>query len=145
MTLPRRVAGALMVLYLALVAWIVFLPTAAVASGSVTVIAALLQAAGFPPQITPTTVEFATNVLLFVPASFLGRSFRPHWGWKQWLLVGLAGTLFIEAVQHLLLPGRSAQLMDIIANTLGAVVGYLLVVQAGRMSGDRVTQRDRGR
>ena len=123
MILPRRIAGVLMVVYLAVLAWIVFLPTADVASGSVHVIAALLQAAGFPPQITPTTVEFATNVLLFMPASFLGRSFRPGWGWKQWFAVGLAGTLFIEVVQHLLLPDRSAQLMDVVANTLGAVLG----------------------
>ena len=60
------------------------------------------------------------------PAGFLGRTFRPHFGWRQWLLVGLAGTLLIEAAQHLLLPGRAAELMDVVANTVGAVAGYLI-------------------
>ncbi len=128
----RRVAAGLMAAYLAVVAWIVFLPTAAVASGSVHVIAALLQSAGFPPWITPTAVEFVTNVLLFVPASFLGRTFRPHWRWRHWLAAGLVGTLLIESVQYAFLSARSAQLMDVVANTLGAVVGYAVGVQAAR-------------
>lgn len=131
-------------IYLLAVAWIVFLPSAAVATGSVSVIAALLHAAGLPFWVTPTAVEFVTNVLLFMPASFLGRSFRPRWRLVQWLMAGLVGTLFIEAVQHLMLPGRSAQVMDIVANTLGAAAGYglaLLVEQRPR----QVTEPDRGR
>lgn len=141
----RRLAAVLMAVYLVVVGWIVFLPTAAVASGSVTVIATLLRAAGFPPWVTPTAVEFVTNVLLFVPASFLGRTFRPLWGWRQWLLVGLAGTLVIEAVQLLMLPGRSAQLLDVVANTLGALVGYLIGRQPDRAPSVRATRSGRGR
>lgn len=140
----RRLAALLMAVYLVVVAWIVFLPTADVASGSVHVIAGLLWAAGFPAWITPTAVEFVTNVLLFAPVGFLGRTFRPHWGWLRWLMVGLAGTLTIEAVQHLLLPERSAQLMDVVANSIGAVAGYGAAVVAERTSAE-LSRRDRAR
>jgi glycopeptide antibiotics resistance protein len=124
----RRLAGVLLAIYLLVVAFIVFLPTAGIASGSVHAIWSALQAAGAPGWVTPDGVEFVTNTLLFVPLSLLGHTFRPHWAWMRWLLAGLAGTLLIEAVQMVLLPDRSAALIDVIANTLGAVVGYAVVV-----------------
>ncbi len=116
-----------MAVYLVVVALIVFWPTAEVASGSVNVISSTLQSAGAPPSVSPGRVEFVTNVMLFVPLSFLGNTFRPEWGWKGWLLAGLVGTFAIELTQMLLLPGRSPQVQDVVANTLGAVCGYLLV------------------
>jgi glycopeptide antibiotics resistance protein len=128
----RRLAGVLLAIYLLVVAFIVFLPTAGIASGSVHRMWAVLHAAGAPTWVTPSGVEFLTNVLLFIPLSFLGHTFRPHWAWGRWLLTGLAGTLVIEAVQMVLLPGRSAALIDVVANTLGAVLGYAVVVLATR-------------
>jgi glycopeptide antibiotics resistance protein len=124
----RRLAGLLLVIYLLVVAFIVFLPTAGIASGSVHLIWAALQAAGAPGWVTPHDVEFLTNVLLFMPLTLLGHAFRPHWGWMRWLLTGLAGTLLIEWVQMVLLSDRSAALIDVVANTVGAVLGYAVVV-----------------
>jgi glycopeptide antibiotics resistance protein len=66
-------------------------------------------------------------VLLFMPLSFLGHSFRPRWGWVAWTSFGLASTASVELLQMLLLPGRSPAFEDIVANTLGALLGYLLV------------------
>jgi glycopeptide antibiotics resistance protein len=113
-------------LYLLIVALIVFWPTADVASGSVAGIWSLLSACGLG-WISPTAIEFLTNVLLFVPLSFLGHRFRPYWRWRQWLLAGLAATLVVELLQMIFLSGRSAQVIDLVANTLGALVGYWLV------------------
>lgn len=124
----RRVAAVLMVLYAIVVAFIVFAPSAEVPSNSVRAIWQLLQAFGAPDSVTPNAVEFATNVLLFVPLSLLGSTFRPQWGWGRWFLVGLGLTASIELGQMLLLPGRSPALDDMVANTLGALLGYLLVV-----------------
>jgi glycopeptide antibiotics resistance protein len=124
--LPRRIAASLMALYLLIVGLIVFWPTADVASGSVAGIWSLLSAVGLG-WISPTAVEFITNMLLFVPLSFLGHTFRPHWRWHHWLLAGMATTLVIELLQMIFLSGRSAQVIDLAANALGAVVGYWLV------------------
>ena len=131
----RRLAGTLMVVYAIVVAFIVFAPSAEVPSWSVVVIWRALQAIGAPDWISPNVVEFGTNVLLFVPMSFLGSTFRPRWGLGAWLLVGLLATACIEVGQALFLPGRSPQVDDMVANTLGAVIGYLLVLAARRAGG----------
>lgn len=127
-----------MAVYLVVVAFIVWWPSAEVATGSVSGIWSVAQEAGAPTWLSPTTVEFVTNVLLFVPLSLIGNTFRPHWRWGGWLLTGLAGTLLIETVQGLFLPGRSAQTIDVVANTLGAVVGYAAVRVARRAEVSRV-------
>lgn len=117
-----------MAVYLIVVAFIVWWPTAEVATASVGGIWEVTQEVGAPGWVTPTSVEFVTNVLLFVPLSFIGSTFRPDWRWGRWLLTGLAGTLLIEVVQMLFLPGRSAAVIDVVANTLGALVGFGLVL-----------------
>jgi glycopeptide antibiotics resistance protein len=129
----RRVAGTLLVAYLVVVSFIVFSPTADVPTESVSRLWALAQRLGSPDWITPTVVEFATNVALFVPLSLLGATFWPQWRWWTWLLVGLGLTITIEFGQMFLLPGRSAALVDVVANTLGALLGYLLVVTVRRL------------
>jgi VanZ family protein len=128
----RRLAGALTVLYVLVVAFIVFAPTADFPSASVVYIWRGLQALGAPDYVTPGAVEFGTNVLLFVPLSILGSTFRPRWRLAAWTTAGVVGTAFIELSQALLLPGRSPELQDMVANTLGAVLGYLLMMPARR-------------
>jgi glycopeptide antibiotics resistance protein len=130
--LCRATAARLMAVYLVVVALIVFWPTAGHASGSVHGIWSALQVVGMPSWVTPKGVEFVTNVLLFVPLSFLGHTFRPHWRWQGWFAAGLTGTVLIELAQALFLPGRSPAIFDVAANTLGAVLGYLLVKAVSR-------------
>jgi glycopeptide antibiotics resistance protein len=125
--LDRRLARLLMAAYLVVVAFIVWWPTPDHAIDSVSAIRSVLLTLGAPDWLTPLSIEFVTNVLLFVPLSVLGHTFRPHWRWGRWTLAGLAGTLLIETVQLLFLPSRSAALVDVVANTLGAVVGYAVV------------------
>jgi hypothetical protein len=130
--LSRRTAGILMAAYAVLVALIVFWPTAAVASGSVHGIWSVLDMVGLG-WIPPSAIEFVTNTIMFMPLGYLGHTFKPRWGWRQWLVAGLAGTLTIELSQFLFLADRSAQIQDVVSNTLGAVLGYALVT--------RLTQR----
>jgi glycopeptide antibiotics resistance protein len=130
--LSRAAAARLMAVYLVVVALIVFWPTAGHASGSVHGIWSVLQVVGVPAWVTPKGIEFVTNVLLFMPLSFLGHAFRPRWRWQGWFAAGLTGTILIELGQALFLPDRSPALIDIAANTLGAVLGYLLVKVVSR-------------
>lgn len=122
----RRVAGPLLAVYLLVVALIVFWPSADGASASVSFLWSLLDRFGLGGLVSPSAVEFVTNVLLFMPLAFLGATFKPQWQARHWLAAGLAGTLAIELTQMLFLPGRSPQLPDVAANALGALAGYAL-------------------
>lgn len=125
----RRTAGALLVAYAVVVAFIVFWPSADVATASVLGIWTFL---GAPAWFSAWSVEFITNALMFMPLSFLGHTFRPHWGWRAWLVAGFGGSLAIELTQWLFLPGRTFQLADLTSNTLGALAGYGIVVALQR-------------
>ncbi len=123
----RRTAGLLLAVYLTAVALIVFWPNSDVATNAIVGIFRLLRDAEAPSWITPTVIEFATNVLLFIPLSLIGSSFKPRWRWGSWLLAGLACTLTIELAQMVFLSARYPAISDVIANTLGTMIGYLLV------------------
>ena len=76
-------------------------------------------------------VEFTANIVLFVPmgvllALLLGRG-------RRWLALslGVAASLTIEFIQ-LFEPARVSDARDIIANSLGAIIGIGLVVVASR-------------
>jgi glycopeptide antibiotics resistance protein len=114
------------VVYFLVVAFIVFVPTASVPSDSVDLISRGLDAIGAPTWTQGDTVEFVTNILLFVPLSVIGSVFKPDWGLVRWTLVGLAGSILIELTQLALLPDRSAQWRDLVSNSLGALLGAVL-------------------
>lgn len=126
--LRRRIAGALMAAYVLLVAAIVFAPSASVPTSSVEWITLRLAALGAPGFVTTSVVEFATNVLLFVPLGLLGWFLRPTWTWLAWTGIGFAASAVIELSQWLFLSARSATLVDVAANTLGALIGSLAAV-----------------
>jgi hypothetical protein len=128
----RRTAAELLVAYLAVVGVIVLWPTSEVASESVSWLWSGARRLGAPAAVTPTVVEFATNVLLFVPLGFLGSWLIGQWRWPMWLLVGYLASSAIELAQLFFLPARSTALVDVAANTLGAVLGYTLACGARR-------------
>lgn len=71
-------------------------------------------------------IEFGANVLMFVPLGLLltlSLSRRTGWG----LVVACAISIGIEAVQ-VLLPSRVTSVRDIVANVIGAVIGYGIAV-----------------
>lgn len=75
-------------------------------------------------------VDFILNVILFVP---LGVTLQWTTGrLRTSALIGVATTLVIEALQARLITGRDASLGDLIANTLGTLLGAWLGVAVFR-------------
>ncbi|MFH8251573.1 VanZ family protein [Microbacterium sp. B2969] len=68
-------------------------------------------------------IEFAANVLMFVPLGFLlTLLFRHPW---YGVLLALAISAGVEIAQ-IVIPSREASLRDVLANTTGAAVGAAL-------------------
>lgn len=115
-------------LYLAAVAFMVFWPTH-VDSGETGEIIGRLLAAGHTQGWLPTWfgyghAEWLSNVVMFIPGGFLLTWLvRPG---RTWLipLGGLACTLTIESIQHFM-PGRTSSPLDVVANFLGCVIGWV--------------------
>jgi hypothetical protein len=69
-------------------------------------------------------IDFGANVVMFMPlglglAMALGRRWKP-------VLWCFALTVFVEAMQIRIIPGRDASLGDVVANTLGGLLGAQL-------------------
>lgn len=74
------------------------------------------------PITTSTVFEFLANIVLFVPLGLLVTAAWP--GVRPWrvVLLGFAVSVTIELVQ-MLLPSRCPTISDVIANTVGTVIG----------------------
>ena len=75
---------------------------------------------------TYTLFEFGANIALFVPFGLLVAA-----GWRRtnawWIiLMGFSASAAIELVQTMV-PGRVTTLSDVIANTLGTIIGCCAV------------------
>jgi glycopeptide antibiotics resistance protein len=83
--------------------------------------------------ITYNRVQFIANIGMFVP---VGVFLLLLFGRRLWFVAVLGGaalTCAIEAAQ-LFIPGRVSDVWDLVANTLGAVIGVLfaLVITASK-------------
>lgn len=76
-----------------------------------------------PPATTPEQMDLALNVVMLVPAAALLVVAFPRTGWWWAPLLTMLGSMTIELGQHYLLQGRSGELIDVITNTLGGVIG----------------------
>ncbi|MER7489122.1 VanZ family protein [Streptomyces sp. NPDC126497] len=97
----------------------------------------------FIPLLT-ADVTMVPNVIMMVPAGFLlPLLFRNATSASRATLMTAAASLAVEAAQMLsyivLNNGRSVDVNDLIANTLGGLVGYALVTLALRASALRGT------
>lgn len=82
-----------------------------------------LHRAGMPAWVNYGFVEFASNVIMFVPFGALIALYSlPSLWWASGVL-GLALSLSIELCQYLFLPERLASAGDLAANTAGALIG----------------------
>jgi glycopeptide antibiotics resistance protein len=93
--------------------------------------------------LTYQRVEFLANVAMFVP---VGMFFLLLLGRRLWfvsVLLGVALTTLIEFAQ-LFIPGRVSDVSDIVANSLGSLVGVLVALVVTAVSAGR-TQRLRTR
>lgn len=78
--------------------------------------------------ITLDRVEFAANVAMFVPLGVFAVLWFGVRGWWTAPLLGLAMSGAIELTQALFLDTRVPDPRDLVANTLGAVIGMLLML-----------------
>ncbi|WP_157970649.1 VanZ family protein [Nakamurella deserti] len=99
---------------------------------------AVWQASGAQPRfLTYDTVEWGSNLLMFLPIGFLfAAAVRP--ALRHWVVpVAAAGSVVIETVQ-LFIPERVSSVSDVLSNTVGALLGVLLLVHlTERTSGRR--------
>ena len=119
----------------ALVAAIAFIAVLTLTPGSPVPYQFLAEAAA--PWVDSGVVSLALNVLLFVPLGAVIAWF----GRPRLLLAAFAASVAIELAQTLL-PGRNTMLRDIVTNTLGACLGYLIVVGGRRLRRRRRAQQD---
>jgi VanZ family protein len=69
-------------------------------------------------------IEGVLNVALFLPFGTAIRWLDARLYWAA--LLGFALSLGVELLQRFVIPGREGELQDLITNTAGAVVGWLL-------------------
>lgn len=125
----RRTVGLVMATaYAAALLWVLLSPSAEVPIGVVGQVSETLRAWGLLPRSWgPAEVEVALNVLMFVPFGVAGWAVRGGW-WHPWSAAGcgVLVSVVVETVQGLLLDDRSASLIDVVANGVGAGLGGIL-------------------
>lgn len=87
-----------------------------------------LHERGVPGFVDYGFIEFSANVVFFVPVGFLGGLLFSYRFW--WLAIVGGGLLSaaVEGVQGAFLPGRVSSAQDVVANTLGTILGCLVAV-----------------
>lgn len=70
-------------------------------------------------------IEFVLNVLLVAPIPVLGAIVIRRSSFLLWVVgVGIGGSAVVEMTQLAFLPGRTASVADVVANGLGALIGW---------------------
>lgn len=138
---PRRRPVAILAGYIAVLAAIVLWPSP-VDQGATGLIARI---AAVVPALTHARIEFAANIVLFVPLGALLARILPR---HQHLVIPAAFvvTVAVESIQAVLLAARTPSILDIVANTAGACVGLLAVAGVDarrRWPGERSNDRSR--
>jgi glycopeptide antibiotics resistance protein len=125
----RRGEGYAILAVLVVMALILFWPTHVDApiDGTLFQVLAWLHAHGVPGWFDYDFVEFAANILLFVPLGALVASLTMHPLWWTSGVAGLTFSLIVEFTQEVFLPGRTGSADDLIANTTGALLGGSMI------------------
>jgi glycopeptide antibiotics resistance protein len=137
--MKRGLLWAAYAVYLVAVAYLVWDPDPTVPSSTVWRISHWFDQVNVP--VSPPTVEFGLNVLLFVPMSLLGSFLFPRLRVAEWVMVGFLASLTVELVQKLFLTGRTADPKDVVSNTLGVLIGALLATAVSRSRLARLSKR----
>lgn len=141
------VAGGLLAIYCVGLLFVLFSPTSSRQSAAVVWLGHVLSDLGSPDRfVVFSRLEVVLNIAIIVPVTFLATFVRPSYSWRDWTAVGFCLACAVELLQGLLLPGRQASFSDVVANTLGALLGALAgaglrVVVARGASGTRPRHR----
>lgn len=129
----RAVLRILIAVYLAAVAYITLNPAPADPAGN-PLLRSLLRAVAAVPGlgwVDYSVAEFSANILLFVPMGLLFVLLLGAWRWWIAVALGVVATLSIEFVQRFL-PERFSDPRDLLANTLGTLLGVALAAALSR-------------
>ena len=97
-------------------------------SASIDKVLDVMHRNGVPEWFGYNKLEFSANVLMFVPLGFLAALLLPARVWWLALLICPGLSIAIELTQATFLAARFATATDVVANTIGAVVGILVAV-----------------
>jgi hypothetical protein len=132
----RVVAAILLISFCSVIAVITFWPGPPdpVGQDALKNFLAQAHANGLPRWFSFGKVEFTANVLMFVPIGMFGALALPS---RRWRIVPAAfvASAAIEIAQAVSLPDRVGTPRDVISNSLGAMLGYLMscwIVRAAR-------------
>jgi len=78
------------------------------------------------PAQSYDVVEFSANVALFVPFGVVASLQLRRWPLALPVIIGALVSVCIELAQHTLRPERTASLGDVVANSIGALIGVVL-------------------
>lgn len=130
----RHLAQLLLVIELFGIGWLVLNPSPSAPGRAVSGVSQLVAALGLPEALAdPHLWEFLLNVVLFVPLTFLALLLWPRLGVLGWTVLAAILSGYLELTQLLLLPTRSPTLSDVVANTLGGLLGALLATGAAAL------------
>ncbi|HNA99316.1 MAG TPA: VanZ family protein [Marmoricola sp.] len=124
----RIAAAVLLAAYLLFLGLILFNPSARLATD--TVVSAydvLVSLLGEQTWLTGKRVEFATNLAMFVPLGLLIPLVFPRLNWRDVTVTAFLISSGVEIYQGVLLPHRSAEFADVVANTLGCALGAVVL------------------
>lgn len=115
--------------YLAIVGWITLGPQPLDEGATGLLFRVLDVAEGIPvlSWIGYYEVEFAANVLMFLPIGLFLLLLLGRRRWWLAILLGIVLTVSIETAQ-LFLPERVSDVRDIIANSIGGTIGVILAL-----------------
>ncbi len=134
MTWLARHAKPVLAAYVVCLAIVLLSPSARLGTDAVSLVSDLLARLGLETLAVRPRVEFAENVGLLLPVSFIGSLVWERFTWRDWTALGFVASAVVESLQALLLDGRSATFSDVVANTLGATLGALTIRLVRRRS-----------
>lgn len=145
-TISHKVAILLAVVYFAVLAGILFWPSPVdrPIDSALAEVIQWLHTHGLPQWfIGYRKVEFAANILLFVPFGIVAVLRLPRRFWWLSVIIAAAVSGLVELAQAIFLPDRVPALSDIIANTSGAFIGALVVLFVWSVRRRRVLRASR--
>lgn len=97
-------------------------------ASSINRLLAVLHRNGVPEWFGYSKLEFTANVFMFIPLGFLVSMLLPVRVWWLALLICPGLSVAIELTQAFALSARFATVSDVMANSIGALVGAVFAV-----------------
>ena len=130
----RTTVRAALAVWVGLLAVVLLAPSSAGPDWAIVHLSNALRGLGLPGALaSPERVEWMLNVAAFVPLGLLGSLLWTRPTWRDWTAVGFVTSLLVEVFQAVALDARQATHADVVANTLGMLIGALLGAAARRL------------